>query len=179
MKKKLIAMSILTACMTVSAQGGFFNHKNLVLSDGSGSVFVAAYVADIYDGSGLKGVRGGVLKNLNRNDRAWSAIFSTGATTYNSGDSYMHKDPNPVALLHGRGLDKDSWGSKPLVSDADFDGPTTLLVSNGSAATAAHNYDMDNLEVTAPETVATPIPGAVLLGMFGVSIVGVKLRKYA
>jgi hypothetical protein len=62
---------------------------------------------------------------------------------------------------------------------AAFDDPASPLELSGSVGAGADNPGIDNLETIAPETVATPIPGAVLLGIFGVSIVGVKLRKYA
>jgi hypothetical protein len=52
-----------------------------------------------------------------------------------------------------------------------FDEPVTRLLFHDDQV---HDIGIDNLSVE-----AVPVPGAILLGMLGLSVVGVKLRKHA
>ena len=65
-------------------------------------------------------------------------------------------------------------GSGPATPD--FSGGTTtrfgFAAGNSRSGTLTQYYDNFSLEIV-------PVPGAVLLGMLGLSVVGVKLRKHA
>ena len=59
------------------------------------------------------------------------------------------------------------WG----VTNGPFD---TILLTSGSAGGAwCETYEMDNM------VYAVPVPGAILLGILGLSVAGVKLRRFA
>ena len=67
-------------------------------------------------------------------------------------------------------------GSGPATPD--FGGGTTTLfgfaAGNSNSGTLTQYYDNFSLEIN-----PVPVPGAVLLGILGLSVVGVKLRKHA
>ncbi len=82
--------------------------------------------------------------------------------------------PDSSALVLEQGYYAGSAGTNPFTFDLTFDSPVSLLVFSGYSGSGAHNFGIDNLMVT-----PVPVPGAVLLGMLGLSVAGVKLRKRA
>jgi hypothetical protein len=68
--------------------------------------------------------------------------------------------------------------SNPLVFDfVAFNGETLLERTRASWSGSGWSFATSPLTFTRAQFV--PIPGAVLLGMLGLSVAGVKLRKFA
>ena len=84
-----------------------------------------------------------------------------------------------VSTLFSESVNTDPsnyWGIpwKSVSYDITSAGTYTLLI------TAANGKDNSYDSYVGVDSIATaPVPGAVLLGMLGLSVVGVKLRKYA
>jgi len=96
---------------------------------------------------------------------------------------------NPVGISDGGGANLGGVGSHTISGNqwiwytnwaTDVSALSPLLVFNSPVTRLVFHDDnqfdvgVDNLEVT-----PVPVPGAVLLGMLGLSVVGVKLRKRA
>ncbi len=100
---------------------------------------------------------------------------------WGSADGY-----NLIEFLNGESV-VSAWTGQdavsPYIANGDQDASSTNLYVNfydvpgfDAVRFTSYNYafEFDNLAVT-----HAPIPGAVLLGMLGLSIVGVKLRRFA
>jgi hypothetical protein len=117
-----------------------------------------------------------------------SVIVDFGGATYDylglfwgSADGY-----NLIEFINGETV-VSTWTGRdavsPYIANGDQDASSTNLYVNfydvpgfDAVRFTSYNYafEFDNLAVT-----NAPIPGAVLLGMLGMVIVGLKLRKYA
>ena len=180
--KKPLMISMLTVCLVGNAQAGLFDYGGPPLSSGSGSMHLAAYMTDVYgvvlnagnpapdlagDVHVLAGLHRGVYRGSRQAALAWLTTFSYGAGPEDG--------PNFLQGVHHA----DSWGSNPLSSGIAAEKPMTLLVLGGEAGIDAHDPGIGNVGEIAPDAIATPAPGALLLGVLGLSAVGVKLRKHA
>ena len=69
-------------------------------------------------------------------------------------------------------------GVEPVFDDIPHTGSTLVIdfyaSGGGWQAGQDESWAIDNVEVT-----VVPVPGAVLLGILGLSVAGIKLRKFA
>lgn len=165
--KKSIFMSILTVCLVASAQASIFTVDNDVkhTSYFSSSAEFRAYVTSIYAAS----VRSSSAKV--KDHPGWRR----GKGRYKQYLRTRLADGDGMVVHTGRGHDSVVGGYDTSDGDirypSDFDGSASSLPVIDDSREAA---SIDNLD-----PISTPAPGAVLLGMFGLSVIGVKLRKYA
>ena len=92
--------------------------------------------------------------------------FTVAAYSSTYGDRYS---PNAGALIDEASWDYDTPSSDSF--DISFSSPVSLLVFSDGGW---YDIAIDNLEV-AP----VPTPTAILLGMLGLTVAGVKLRRFA
>ena len=96
-------------------------------------------------------------------------------------DYYDEENPNPDALVYSRSWYASSYTTIDI-PDITFSSNVSLLVFSDGGS---EDVGIDNLRVdsyVAPPIVETeniPVPGAVLLGLLGLSAAGIKLRKHA
>ena len=114
--------------------------------------------------------------NEKGNDEAYGWLFQ--GTT---GDITSTAWPSGEELFHHSVADDPSirFGTNWLTETISFaeSGDYTLWfgVSTGSAGIAGDSYiGIDNVQL-----VAVPVPAAVILGMLGLGVAGMRLRKYA
>jgi hypothetical protein len=83
--------------------------------------------------------------------------------------------PFPVGVnRNGEGEQLKTWSNSYVNIFTDFAFDSIELRSyDTTIGSSPYAFELDNL------TVAVPVPGAVLLGMLGLSAAGIKLRKFA
>ncbi len=114
---------------------------------------------------------------INDENPAENAVLwdhAIGDNSTGNGDGTVALDAADYAnLIANNNVAQQSW--KPHWFDTDFD-PTDV----GSYYFTLSAYNGEDLIADTEITVnAVPVPGAVLLGMLGLSVAGVKLRRYA
>ncbi len=79
-----------------------------------------------------------------------------------------------VITFHGTGFNHD-YGAIPA---PDLSAGLTGILGNGDVIDIGFTLD-SSVSINLIEQAVVPVPGAVLLGILGLSIAGVKLRKHA
>ncbi len=95
----------------------------------------------------------------------------------NRGDPWVF-----VGNADGGGADQDSTSSQITVLNPEsYDGGTILTLKFGMTLPLDEFFGQDRLGLTGGEVkgAIVPVPAAVLLGMLGMGIAGLKLRKHA
>jgi len=109
--------------------------------------------------------------------------FSLAPGTYTlsfdlAGNQRGYPDDTVIVQVDMGGLFSNSYS----LSSSDTFRTITETFTVGSATSAALSFEgvgSDNVGMLLDNVHLTPVPGAVLLGMLGLSVVGVKLRKRA
>lgn len=102
-----------------------------------------------------------------------------GAPASGNEQTYIHALEDGVNISYSQLLPPDDWGfggSNPQIwLDSHFDSIKAFSFTVGNTVAC---FGMDNFYINEPGPVV-PVPGAVLLGLLGLSAAGLKLRKHA
>ncbi len=124
----------------------------------------------------LVNIYGGTISELLRtHDNSVCNIYG-GAI---NADIYV--DDNSVLNIYGAGfmLDGSPVGYGPLAASTDYRSLTGTLRMGDLLVYSDLRFLSNEATVNLIEAEIVPLPGAALLGMIGMSIAGVKLRKHA
>ena len=165
--KKLLLVSILTVCLVGSVQASMFKSNDRVkhISYFSLRAQINAYVMDIHSSS-VRSSNAKIKDHLGwlRGKGRYKQYLRTQLA---DGDGMVvHTRYGHDSAVRGHDASHGSIGYP-----VDLDRSVSFLPMSDDCREAVA---IDNLDV-----ISTPAPGAVLLGIFGLSVVGVKLRKYA
>ena len=196
--KKMAMICVTILFVAGSAHGAFFTSQGawntevsgLTVSteDFSATPFDFTIQSDFIDGGGAGGI------NINNawgnfvgewydrvDDEATPPMETTitfNQTIYGFGGVWNPQDPT------GEGEGLELWingslqGSIPNSANGAFYGVagiggfTTVVIRGGDILSGVETFTLDNA------VYAVPVPGAILLGILGLSVAGIKLRKF-
>lgn len=195
--KNIAIICVTILFVTVSAHGALYTNKanwdtavsGLTVSteDFSATPFADFTIqSDFIDGSGAGGIN---INNTWGNfigqwyDRVDDEAFMETTISFNQTIYGFGGDWNPaVPTGYGEGL--ELWingslqGSIPNSASGAFYGVAgiggfnTVVIRGGDILSGVETFALDNA------VYAVPVPGAILLGLLGLSVAGVKLRRF-